>query len=180
MPHTRGRERSRSIDSIVEETNYLVENGVKIVVLLGQNVNSYRYEGFDFYYLITRLLLKTKIDRIYFTSPHPKDFPKKLIDLMSEEPRFCSQIHIPLQSGSNEVLKRMRRNYTKEIFLDLLQYVKERLSDIVLSTDVIVGFPGETESQFQKSLKVMEEADFDSAFMFAYSERKSTLANRHI
>ena len=178
VPHTRGRERSRSVDSIANETNYLVKNKFKSIVLLGQNVNSYRYDGFDFYGLIKELLLKTRIDRIYFTSPHPKDFPRKLIDLMSEEPRFCSQIHIPLQSGSNEVLKRMRRDYTQESFLDMIQYIKDRIPDIVLSTDVIVGFPDETESQFQETLKTMEEADFDFAFMFAYSERKGTSAKK--
>ena len=178
VPFTRGRERSRSIKNIIQEINQLSDNGFKTILLLGQNVNSYLYQGIDFYGLIQQILEKTNIARVYFISPHPKDFPKKLIDLMASEPRFCNYIHMPLQSGSNEVLERMRRGYTRESFLSLIDTIRHKVKNIAISTDVIVGFPGETKNQFQETLSVMEEASFDSAYMFSYSERKGTSASK--
>ncbi|RME88906.1 MAG: tRNA (N6-isopentenyl adenosine(37)-C2)-methylthiotransferase MiaB [Candidatus Hydrogenedentota bacterium] len=178
VPYTRGRERSRSVQSIVQEVQNLVDGGIQTVVLLGQNVNSYRYQDTDFVGLVKALLNHTDIERIYFTSPHPKDYPMELIELMAENPRFCNQAHIPLQSGSDSVLKRMKRNYTAKEFLSLIQRFRETVEDVAISTDVIVGFPGETEEDFQQTLEVMEKAEFDSAFMFAYSERKGTIARK--
>ncbi len=178
VPFTRGRERSRDPGSIIEEIKRLSTSGFKTVILLGQNVNSYQYEDKDFYSLVEQILNKTSIERIYFTSPHPKDFPKKLIDLMAIEPRFCNQVHVPLQSGSDEILKKMKRGYTQKEFLQIIQYIRDKVPDVCISTDIIVGFPGETEKQFKETVKVMQKASFDSAFMFAYSERKNTLAEK--
>ncbi|MDH5719448.1 MAG: tRNA (N6-isopentenyl adenosine(37)-C2)-methylthiotransferase MiaB [Spirochaetia bacterium] len=178
VPYTRGRERSRNPASIIHEIDKLYNAGIKSVTLLGQNVNSYKYDDFDFCGLVAEILNKTKINRIYFTSPHPKDFPEKLIDLMANEPRFISQIHLPLQSGSNKILKQMKRNYTADVFLKLTEDIRNKVNDIYLSTDIIVGYPGEEHEDFLDTLEIMEKADFDSAFMFAYSERKYTFASK--
>ncbi len=178
VPYTRGRERSRPLTSIVDEVGSLVQNGVKSVVLLGQNVNSYSHGDARFVHLIKALLRQTEIQRIYFTSPHPKDFPLELIDLMANEERFANQVHIPLQAGANATLKRMKRNYTREQFLQIVDNFRSRVPDVAISTDVIVGFPGESDADFRETLEVMELADFDSAFMFAYSERRGTIAQR--
>ncbi len=178
VPYTRGRERSRPVDSIVSEVQSLADNGVKTVVLLGQNVNSYRHENASFIDLINALLERTTIPRIYFSSPHPKDFPLELIELMAAEPRFCNQVHMPLQAGANTTLRRMKRNYTRETFLEIVKSVRDRVPDVAISSDVIVGFPGESDADFEETLEVMRLADFDSAFMFAYSERKGTIAQR--
>ena len=147
VPYTRGRERSRPLLSVVDEVKSLVDHGVKSVVLLGQNVNSYHHESAKFVNLIEALLAKTTIERIYFTSPHPKDFPLELFDLMAAEPRFCNQVHMPLQAGANRTLKRMKRNYTREEFLQIVENVRSRVADVAISTDVIVGFPGESDAK---------------------------------
>lgn len=178
VPYTRGRERSRPLTSVVDEVRSLVDHGVKSVVLLGQNVNSYHHESAKFVNLIEALLAKTTIERIYFTSPHPKDFPLELIDLMAAEPRFCNQVHMPLQAGANSTLKRMKRNYTREEFLQIVENVRSRVADVAISTDVIVGFPGESDADYRETLEVMAAADFDSAFMFAYSQRRGTIAQK--
>ncbi|MCB1145275.1 MAG: tRNA (N6-isopentenyl adenosine(37)-C2)-methylthiotransferase MiaB [Leptospiraceae bacterium] len=178
VPYTRGRERSRPPESIKLEIDTLHASGMQSVVLLGQNVNSYNFENYRFTDLIRYLLEHTKIPRIYFTSPHPKDFPLELIELMASNPRFCNSVHMPLQSGSNEVLRNMKRNYTAQNFLELVREFREKVPDVAISTDVIVGFPGETEAQFQETMDVMQEAEFDTAFMFAYSKRKGTIAAR--
>ncbi|MCS6984543.1 MAG: tRNA (N6-isopentenyl adenosine(37)-C2)-methylthiotransferase MiaB [Leptospiraceae bacterium] len=178
VPYTRGRERSRPVSSIVREIQLLVAQGVSMVTLLGQNVNSYRYEGYDFADLVETILEKTEIKRIYFTSPHPKDFPEKLLYLMAREERFGNYIHLPLQSGSDKILKKMKRNYTQKRFLELVAKIREIVPGVVLSTDVIVGFSGESEEDFAQTLHAMEKADFDFAYMFAYSERKGTIAGR--
>lgn len=179
VPYTRGKERSRPPESIVAEINRLrIDSGIREVTLLGQNVNSYRQGEQDFASLIRQVLDHTGIERIRFTSPHPHDFPDDLIDLMASEPRFMPHIHLPLQSGSAEVLKRMKRDYTPEQFLELVDRMRSRVPDLALTTDVIVGFSDESEEDFLETLKVMEAVQFDSAFMFKYSERKGTVAER--
>ena len=176
VPYTRGRERSRSVDNIVEETKRLADEGFKQVTLLGQNVNSYRHENDTFADLLAAVSKVKGIERIRFTSPHPKDFPKEVIDVVAGNPKVCNHIHLPLQAGNDRVLEKMNRTYTKEEFLDLASGMKARIPGLALSTDIIVGFSGETDEEFEDTIAVMKEVEFDSAFIFKYSERKNTVA----
>jgi len=179
VPYTRGRERSRSPEKIIDEVNRLVEySNVKEINLLGQNVNSYFFKPDEtgFTGLVKQLLDKTDIQRIRFTSPHPHDFPSELLELMRNQKRFCSSIHLPVQSGSNEVLSRMKRDYIREDYLALVEQIRDTVGEVGLTTDVIVGFPGESEEHFQKTMSLMELVRFDMAFMFRYSERVGTIA----
>ena len=182
VPYTRGRERSLNPEAIASEIQNLIqEKNIKEVTLLGQNVNSYSYEGEDFTSLIQKILHETTIERIRFTSPHPKDFPNSLLDLMKREKRFCSQIHLPLQSGSDNVLERMKRDYTAATFRSLVNKIRDKVGqEVLLSTDVIVGFCGETEKEFEETLQMMQEIQFDMAYMFKYSERKNTYASKNM
>ncbi len=178
VPYTRGRERSRDPFNILEEVKQLADKGFKQITLLGQNVNSYRFGDSDFADLI-ELVSKTEgIERIRFTSPHPKDFPEKLIDVVADNPKACKHIHLPLQAGNNRILDLMNRTYTREQFIELVERMRSRIPELVLTTDVIVGFPTETEAEFQDTLEVMRIVEFDAAFMFKYSERKHTIASR--
>ncbi|MEK9726521.1 MAG: tRNA (N6-isopentenyl adenosine(37)-C2)-methylthiotransferase MiaB [Candidatus Margulisiibacteriota bacterium] len=176
VPYTRGRERSRSIESVIDEVNRLVEDGYKQVTLLGQNVNSYRYGNATFTDLLHEVSTKTKIQRIRFTSPHPKDFPDDLLDLIATRDNICKQIHVPLQAGNDRVLKKMNRTYTKEEFLNLVEKMKTKIPGVSLSTDIIVGFPTETHKEFLETVEVCERIKFDHAYIFKYSERPNTRA----
>jgi len=178
VPSTRGRERSRDPKSVVDEVSRLADKGFKQVTLLGQNVNSYKYERYDFADLIKMVSEIDGIRRIRFTSPHPKDFPPKLIKVVSDNPKACKHIHLPLQAGSDRILEMMNRTYTRQDFLDLVGIIRRIIPDVALTTDIIVGFPTETEEEFLETLEVVEEVSFDSAFMFKYSERKDTVAKR--
>lgn len=180
VPFTRGRERSRTVKNIVEESKYLVAQGYKQITLLGQNVNSYKDSttNQNFTDLMRTVSEIEGLKRLRFTSPHPKDFPNELLELIAERKNICSQLQIPLQAGSNRVLEKMKRTYTKEEFLALIEKAQRIIPNVKLSTDVIVGFPSETEEEFLETLEVMEKCQFYTAFMFKYSERKGTPAAR--
>ncbi|MCA9392835.1 MAG: tRNA (N6-isopentenyl adenosine(37)-C2)-methylthiotransferase MiaB [Candidatus Omnitrophica bacterium] len=178
VPYTRGRERSRSVANIVEEAERLAADGFKQITLLGQNVNSYRHEEHDFADLMAAVAKVKGIERIRFTSPHPKDFPDKFLEVMAANENICKQIHLPLQAGSDRILELMNRTYTQNEFLKLVDNIRAKVPGIALSTDVIVGFCTETDEEFEQTLKVMREVEFDSAFMFKYSQRKGTIASR--
>lgn len=179
VPFTRGRERSRDPRGVVEEVKTLTAEGYKQVTLLGQNVNSYRYGDFRFADLVEMVADVPGLLRVRFTSPHPKDFPQDLIDLIAQHPKVCRHIHLPLQAGSDRILEMMRRTYTSESFLELVERIRERIPGVALTTDVIVGFPTETDGEFEETVKVMEKVRFDAAFIFKYSQRRGTYAARH-
>ncbi len=176
VPFTRGRERSRSIKSIVEEVEQIRDDGFREVTLLGQNVNSFQHEGQRFHELLLEVAKIEGIERIRYTSPHPQDFDDDLIKVHIENPKICNHIHFPLQAGSDPVLERMNRTYTKQHFLDLANKMREQIPGLAISTDMIVGFPGETEADFQETLDVMRQVQFDAAFTFKYSSRPGTKA----
>jgi tRNA-2-methylthio-N6-dimethylallyladenosine synthase len=181
VPSTRGREVSRSPGELVDEVQRLAEDGVVEVTLLGQNVNSYgrdlpREDRVSFAELLARIDGIEGVERIRYTSPHPKDMREDVIRAHAELPSLCEHIHLPLQSGSSPVLKRMRRTYTRERYLDRVALIREHVPDCALTTDVIVGFPGETEADFEQTLSVAEEVGYDGAFTFIYSPRRGTEA----
>lgn len=178
VPFTRGRERSRPINSILDELKMLSDKGYKEVTLLGQNVNSYNDEGKRFAELMYQSSLVDPEMRIRFSTSHPKDFPDELLHVITERPNICEYIHIPAQSGNSEILERMRRPYTRKEYLDLIQKMRKIIPGVSLSTDIITGFCGETEEQHRDTLSLMKQVRYDLAYMFAYSERERTLANR--
>ena len=179
VPFTRGRERSRSISSVIKEAKDTLKLGHKEITLLGQNVNSYSTSEGDFPVLLDKLGKIKAIKRIRYTSPHPKDINKDLLEVMIKHSNICNQIHLPLQAGSSRILKRMNRTYTKEEFLKLVNMIKAYIPDCGLTTDIIVGFPGETEEDFQETLEVVSKVKFDTAFMFKYSSRPGTKASHY-
>jgi tRNA-2-methylthio-N6-dimethylallyladenosine synthase len=181
VPSTRGREVSRDPAELVAEVERLAVDGVREVTLLGQNVNSYgrdlpRETRTSFAELLTRVDAVDGIERIRYTSPHPKDMREDVIRAHAELPSLCEHIHLPLQSGSSAVLKRMRRTYTRERYLDRVALIREHVPDCAITTDVIVGFPGETEADFEQTLEIAEEVGYDGAFTFIFSARRGTEA----
>ena len=183
VPYTRGRERSRSADSILAELADLRARGFKEATLLGQNVNSYSYttpegEVVDFPKLLGMVADAAPDMRIRFTTSHPKDMSDETIDMIASRPNLCKHIHLPVQSGSNKVLKAMNRKYTREWYLDRIAAIRRAIPDCGISSDLFTGFHDETEEDFQDTLSLMREVGFDSSFMFKYSERPGTLAAR--
>lgn len=184
VPYTRGRERSRDIQSILNEANDLVAKGYKEIILLGQNVNSYRFEQEDgsiitFPELLRRVAKAAPETRIRFTTSHPKDMSDETLHIIAEEPNVCRHIHLPVQSGSSRMLQAMNRKYTREWYIDRIDAIRRIVPDCGLSTDIIAGFCGETEEDHQQTLSLMRYCKYDAAFMFKYSERPGTFASRH-
>ncbi len=188
VPYTRGRERSRDVESILNEVRDLHERGFKEVTLLGQNVNSYRFventdDGdviIDFPELLRRVANAFPMMRIRFTTSHPKDMSDETLHVIAECPNVCRHIHLPVQSGSNRILELMNRKYTREWYLDRVAAIRRIIPDCGLTTDIFVGYHSETEEDHQMSLSLMRECGYDSAFMFKYSERPGTYASRHL
>ncbi len=179
VPYVRGRERSRRAENILKEIEELANNGYKEITLLGQNVNSYNGgNGYKFSDLLRDVQKIKGIERIRFISPHPKDFTDDVINAISESSKVCKILHLPLQSGSTNILKRMNRKYTKERFLNLVEKIKNKIPEAVFSTDIIVGFPGETEEDFEDTLDVVRKVKFEQVFMFIYSRRYGTPADK--
>ena len=183
VPYVRGRERSRRPEDIVKEIKCLADAGVIEIMLLGQNVNSYGKglkselgEDITFAGLLRQIEKVDKIKRIRFMTPHPKDFSDELIEVIAESNKICRHIHLPFQAGSNNVLKRMNRRYTKESYLELVDKIKARIPEVALTTDIIVGFPGESEEDFEDTLDVVKKVRYQSAYMFEYSKRTGTPA----
>ena len=172
VPYVRGRERSRNPKDILDEIKKLANEGYKEITLLGQNVNSYNGgNGYKFSNLLKDVQKIHGIERIRFISPHPKDFTDDVIEAIKTSPKVCKILHLPLQSGSTNVLKRMNRKYTKEQFLELVHKIKRNIPEVVFSTDIIVGFPGETQKDFEDTLDVVRNVKFEQIFMFIYSRR---------
>ena len=184
VPYTRGRERSRDVESILREVRDLRDRGFKEVTLLGQNVNSYQYKiedsSINFPSLLRMVAQAVPEMRIRFTTSHPKDMSDETLRVIAEEPNVCRHIHLPVQSGSNAVLARMNRKYTREWYLDRVAAIRHLIPDCGLTTDIFVGYCGETEEDHQQSLSLMREVGYDSAFMFKYSERPGTYASKHL
>jgi tRNA-2-methylthio-N6-dimethylallyladenosine synthase len=183
VPYTRGRERSRPVESILAEVADLINKGFKEVTLLGQNVNSYRYTDedgnvTDFSHLLARVAESAPQMRIRFTTSHPKDMTDETIAVMAKYDNICRHIHLPVQSGCNKVLKAMNRKYTREWYLDRIAAIRKAMPDCGISTDLFTGFHNESEDDFQETLSLMREVGFDSSFMFKYSERPGTLASK--
>lgn len=179
VPYVRGRERSRAPEKILEEVRELAAKGVKEITLLGQNVNSYGRDAdfkMDFADLLREVNQVEGIQRIRFMTSHPKDMTERLIDAMAECDKVVNQLHLPVQSGSSRILKQMNRKYTKEQYLDLVKRVRAKLGNIALTSDIIVGFPGETEEDFAETLDVLKQVRFDSVYSFLYSKRSGTPA----
>ncbi|WP_026487833.1 tRNA (N6-isopentenyl adenosine(37)-C2)-methylthiotransferase MiaB [Butyrivibrio sp. XBB1001] len=183
VPYVRGRERSRSPKDIIRECEKLVADGVKEVMLLGQNVNSYSNDFADndpnkitFPQLLEEVCKVEGLERVRFMTPHPKDFSDELLDVIGRNPKIARHIHLPLQSGSTEILRRMNRKYTKDQYLELVDKIRNKLPDVAITTDIIVGFPGETPADVDETIDVVKKAQFDNAFTFIYSKRTGTPA----
>ena len=180
VPYTRGRERSRDLESILREVRDLRDKGYKEVTLLGQNVNSYKFEDIDFPTLLRKVAEEVPTMRVRFTTSHPKDMSDETLKVIAEVPNVCKHIHLPVQSGSDRILKLMNRKYTREWYMDRVHAIRRIIPDCALSTDIFVGYHSETEEDHQLSLDLMREVGYDSAFMFKYSERPGTYASKHL
>ena len=180
VPYTRGRERSRDVESILREVRDLRDRGFKEVTLLGQNVNSYQAPDTDFPALLRKVAEEAPQMRIRFTTSHPKDMSDETLRVIAEMPNVCKHIHLPVQSGSDRILKLMNRKYTREWYMDRVAAIRRIIPDCGLSTDIFVGYHSETEEDHQLSLDLMREVGYDSAFMFKYSERPGTYASKHL
>jgi tRNA-2-methylthio-N6-dimethylallyladenosine synthase len=178
VPYVRGDEKNRAPEEILAEVRGLADSGVREVTLLGQTVNSYEAAGWNFPRLLREVARVDGIRRVRFTSPHPNDFTRELVEVMAEEPRVCKQLHLPVQSGPTRTLKRMLRRYTVEEYREKIAWVREAIPGIALSTDVIVAFPGETEEEYRATLALMREIRFDDAYLYRYSPRDGTPATR--
>ena len=176
VPYTRGRERSRSPQTILREVEQLLNDGYKEVTLLGQNVNSYQWEDMTFAKLMAAVAEVSPDLRVRFATSHPKDISDELLETIARYDNICKYIHLPVQSGSNEVLKRMNRVYTREYYLERVHKIKELMPDCAISTDIIAGFCGETEEDHQQTLSIMREVGYEYAYMFKYSERGGTMS----
>ncbi len=184
VPYTRGRERSRDFQSIYDEVKRLIDNGYKEVTLLGQNVNSYNFSdgttSKNFHELIAGVAELDRNFRVRFTTSHPKDFNNDLIDIIAQYENICKYVHLPFQAGSNEVLKRMNRGYSREWYMERIDALRAKVPDIALSTDILTGFCGETDEQHRETIDLMNKVKFDSAFMFKYSNRPGTMADKKL
>ena len=178
VPYVRGRERSREPEEILKEIKELAADGYKEITLLGQNVNSYKGNDVikNFADLLEEVCKIEGIERVRFTSPHPKDFTDDVIETIANNPKICKIIHVPLQSGNTKVLKEMNRKYSKEQYLELIEKIRNRIPNVEFSTDIIVGFPGESEEEFEDTLDVVRKVNFEQIFMFIYSPRIGTIA----
>jgi len=176
VPYARGREQSREPRAVVDEVKRAVDDGYREVTLLGQNVNSYRGDGVDFPDLLVLVDAVGGLERLRFTTSHPKDLSPRRLDAMAQLPTVCEHLHLPIQAGDDEVLRRMGRGYTCAHYLGLVQAARERIPGLALTTDVMVGFPGETSEQFEATFRAFEEIRYDQAFMFKYSDREGTRA----
>lgn len=177
VPYTRGREKSRPISHVLMDIRSLIKRGVKEVTLLGQNVNSYKDDGADFADLLKKVATDTDIERIRYTTSHPKDFNEKLMQVMADhQDKICEYVHLPFQSGNSRILERMNRGYTREEYLAKITQMKKIIPNLVLSTDIIVGFPGETEEEFQDTISMLKEVEYETIFAFMYSPRPFTKA----
>lgn len=179
VPYTRGAERSRDYHTIVREACECVEKGYKEVTLLGQNVDSYKYEEVNFADLLAMVAQISPELRVRFSTSHPKDISDEVIDTMAAWPNICHHIHLPVQSGNDRILEKMRRRYTREWYLERVARIRQAMPDCGITTDAIVGFCSETEEEFRDTLSIFEEVGYDAAFMFNYSERPGTLASRN-
>jgi len=178
VPYVRGSEKNRDPQQILAEARSIAEQGIPEIVLLGQTVNSYEHDGWDFARLLREVARVDGIRRVRFTSPHPNDFTPQLVEVMATEPTVCKQLHLPVQSGSNRTLKRMLRRYTVEHYLEKIEQVRRAIPTIALSTDIIVAFPGETHEEYEATLELMRHVRYDDAYLYKYSPRDGTPATR--
>ncbi|MGH4138171.1 tRNA (N6-isopentenyl adenosine(37)-C2)-methylthiotransferase MiaB [Clostridium sp.] len=180
VPYVRGRERSRNPEDIISEIEDMIVKGYKEITLLGQNVNSYGTglePKINFAQLLRKINKIENLERVRFMTSHPKDLTQEVIDVIAESDKLCEQVHLPAQSGSSAVLKKMNRHYDRKQYMDLVKSIREAIPNVGLSTDIIVGFPGETDEDFEETLSLMEEVKYDSAYMYLYSKRKGTPAD---